>query len=240
MHRSVMVVILLAMVVIAADALWAGPILPDLAPGSQYQLIFVTSDTIVGTYGTEAPYNALVNTDAAALNTLLASAGITGITWSAITSTADGVEARYNAPWEGVPVYRLDGVQVNYPNTSLYSASFDSSTGLSNPVLYDQAGFVGPVEDVWTGSEPTGGNTQPQYFALGGSRFPYYPYAVAVFGRTDATSDSWLYAGNDVPSDNLSLYGLSSVITVPAPEPGTLALAVAGAMAFVVIAQRKT
>ena len=50
-----------------ATPLMATVIAPiGLAPGSQYQLIFVTADTIAGSYGTEAPYNDFVNAEAAA------------------------------------------------------------------------------------------------------------------------------------------------------------------------------
>src|SRR5689334_6429227 len=74
-----------------------------LAPGSQYQLAFVTADTTTATSATEAYYNAFVSAQAAQ------NASLPATTWSAITSTADGTNASLNAPWLGLPVYDTTG-----------------------------------------------------------------------------------------------------------------------------------
>ena len=63
-----------------------------LAPGSEYQLIFVTQGTIKATSSQESTYNTFVTTQAA-LNTNLPSA-----TWTAITSVT-GTAASSNAPY---------------------------------------------------------------------------------------------------------------------------------------------
>jgi hypothetical protein len=189
--------------------LMAGPILlPRLAAGSQYQLIFVTSDSISGRSVTEAPYNALVTLDAAPINSVLASAGIFGVSWSAITSTLDGSTASGNTPWGGCPVYNLQAIQVNQPTLSLYSGT------LLNPVRFDPLGHNN-IPVVWTGSEDDG---------LPFSR-PLGVDSTTVVGAPYLDS-GWLH--NPVyepPSWELNpIYGLSSVITVPTPEPATLSL----------------
>jgi hypothetical protein len=188
----------------------ATPILPSLAPGSQYQLIFVTSDTIDGNAGTEAPYNTLATTDAASLNTFLASAGITGVTWHAITSTADGVIASTNAPWGSVRVYNTQSQQVNNSSASLYSGA------LQNPVMYDQTGATAANTFPWTGSKASGTADSP----LGSSS------SSATFGSTSAVNTTWADFGFNPLFTTRSVYALSSVITVPVatPEPATITL----------------
>ena len=189
------------------------PILPSLAPGSQYQIIFVTSDLTDGTSSTEAPYNNMVNVDAAPINSLLASAGIHGVSWSAITSTADGTAASTNAPWGGVPVFNLGSTQINLPGVSLYSGA------ILNPVQLDEAGMIAPsTQEVWTGSSEIG---IPE-FPLGYSLPPGNPEA--SFGYTFSTDSTWLDEGPQSQDFECHLYGLSSVITIPAPEPATLSL----------------
>jgi hypothetical protein len=209
--RSFAVFLLAASAAFALPAtqLLGAPILPSLAPGSSYQLIFVTSDKIVGSYGTEAPYNALVNADAAPLNTLLASAGITGVTWSAITSTyQDGISAAANAPWGGVPVYDTQATQVNIPTYSLYYGA------LQSPVSYDEDGFF-VNNSVWTGSTPTG---------IGAQELGQPDQHPATSGLTLLTNGLWLDAETPINTDGLQVFGLSSVITNPTPEPATITL----------------
>ncbi len=211
MSRFIAAILLAAFAAISipVKTLMAGMILPSLAPGSQYQLIFVTSDTIDGSAGTEVPYNALVNLDAAPINALLASAGITGITWSAIISTVDGTSATSNAPWAGSMVFNMQAQQVNAPGQFLYQVF-----GLPIPVQFDQLGS--PTGSfVWTGSDPTGGPNLP----LGSSS------GFSLLGDPTGSGVAWIFLpaasfqGNDLP-----VYGLSSLITVPVPEPATLSL----------------
>jgi hypothetical protein len=198
---------------IPPNTLMAGPILPSLAPGSEYQLIFVTSDLTDGTFSTEDPYNELVNTNAASINSLLASAGIHGVSWSAITSTADGTAAKTNAPWGGVPVFNLNCTQINLPGESLYVGA------ILNPVLFDDGGLIPPYTlQVWTGSNETGipsfplGNPLPIGLPLGS------------FGDSSSTDSDWLFEGPQSLVYGFHVYGLSSVITIPTPEPATVSL----------------
>lgn len=186
-----------------------------LAPGSQYQLIFVTADTIVGSYGTEAPYNAFVNSQAA----LGVSSGLPSTSWTAITSTADGTKASDNAPWLGLPVYNTQGIQVNLPAQSLYAGSVFS------PVRYDQYGQDPPIPTAtWTGSTALGDPNVP----LGSQDIHSVidPFALAAStGIFTATGGiAWLQAQfNFFPQySSHPVYALSSALVVP--EPGTLTL----------------
>ncbi|HVU90076.1 MAG TPA: PEP-CTERM sorting domain-containing protein [Pirellulales bacterium] len=187
-----------------------------LAPGQQYQLIFVTYDSIAGTMGTEAPYNLFVNAEAAQ------NPDLPSTTWSSITTTVDGVTAESNAPWLGLPVYNTQGIQVNIEGQSLYSGT------LANPVLYDQFGNAYPGPD--TEYAYTGYGNDPVNSAPLGSP------AGASDGIPSFTSTYWLDAGAiTTPEIPLPIMALSGAITVAAPEPDGLllaGLAVAGFFAW--------
>ena len=220
MQKSI-AVFLIAFATLASTAaqLMGSPVLPTLAPGSSYQLIFVTSDTIAGNSPIEPPYNALVNTDAAPLNTLLATAGITGVTWHAITSTFDGTSASVNAAWGGVPVFNTQGLQVTVPSQSLYSGA------LAIAVQYDENGGTAAGSTVWTGATITGGIAVNA--ALG------IPIDEPVVGHFTASNVAWLDATKQAETVSFPLYGLSSVITVPlVPEPSSGMLAGLGIGGF--------
>lgn len=181
-----------------------------LTPGTQYQLVFVTSDGFLASSTNVSTYNTDVTTEAA-LNTTLASFdAANGVAWTVI-GTVPGVNANANAPSSGL-VYTLDGTQVASSANSLYSGSLLAAVDINQ---------YGNTENtsVWTGSSSNGANTNP-FYELGGT-FP-------VEGYSTSTSSTWLNGTNGIEAANdLPLYALSSVITVPSssavPEPSTLA-----------------
>jgi hypothetical protein len=176
-----------------------------LAPGSKYQLIFVTYDTTTAASTNIGDYNAFVNSEAAV--------GVPfglpdGLTWHAVVSTAD-VNAKDNAPSNGLPVYNTRGQLV--AASSIYSGS------LLAPVSYTQIGIGYDVWNagVWTGSDPHGigmpGGT------LGG------PGMNAEYGYAGGATEIWTDSGSAGLPVLLGLYALSDPITF-VPEPATLAL----------------
>ncbi len=173
-----------------------------LAPGSQYQLIFETSECTAAWSADISYYNSFV-TQQAALSSSLPAA-----TWSAVASTWT-VNASANAPvYDSVPIFNTRG-QLVATGTQLWSGE------LSSLPEYDQNGdlFGGLV---WTGSLPDGA-IAPLPLGTGGSSY---------FGDLDSPGPGqWIDHGVYLPSGSLfSLYGLSSPITVPVPEPGTVTL----------------
>ncbi len=215
MIRFYTVFLLAALAAFDATPLLATVIAPiGLAPGAQYQLIFVTSGTIVGSYGTEAPYNEFVNSEAA----LGVSSGLPSTSWTAITSTADGTKASNNAPWLGLPIYNTQGIQVNFPTQSLYSGS------VSAPVRYDQYGLDPQIPTAtWTGSTAFG---EPQV-PLGsqGVHSVIDPFALAASnGFFTSAGSAWLEGQfNFFPQYSLHpVYALSSALAVPEPATFTL------------------
>jgi hypothetical protein len=180
-----------------------------LAPGTQYQLAFVTDDGFDATSATISDYNTDVTNEAALNATLAAFDSANGVTWTVIGST-DTVNAAVNAPSTGL-VYTLNNVEV--ASSGLYGGT------LLSPIDVDQNGNI--LSDVvWTGSNTAG-------TAAGGINDLGQDFT--EIGESGLSTGSWIADHNGTESDNaLSLYALSSVLTVPSststPEPATAAL----------------
>ncbi len=192
---------------------------PDLPPGTQYQLIFVTMQLTAATSMHIADYNAFV-TEQAGLNPSLPQ----GITWNAIGTASDAI-AKVNAPWLGLPVYNTRGQLV----ASASSGGLYVHTHL-NPVEYDQFGNTGPIwsggEFAWTGSFDGGGPIPNNVNILGGQE----PWIGNAASPGYPNGNLWLSATysdyNEPPTLQLPMYALSTAIT--APEPSGMMLAAFG------------
>lgn len=174
--------------------------LPDLAPGSEYQLIFVTSGTITATSPDINVYNSFVISQAA-LNPSLPSAS-----WSAVVSTPT-VNAIDNAPtYSNIPIYNTQGQLVATGSTGFWSGT------TLNAIAYDQNGTPASA-NAYTGSNDQGdafGDSMGQSLVTVGA--PHYV-------------NLWLDEGGYIPPTySLPVYALSSPITISAvPEPKTWA-----------------
>lgn len=202
-----------------------------LAPGTKYQLIFVTADTTVATSADINYYNTFVKSEAA-LNP-----SVPSTTWNAVAATPT-IAANVNAPSTGLPVYNTQGQEVASAATGLYTPT------LVNSISFDQFGNLGPeisttliakavggmAPEVWTGTYSTG---ELNSDGLGSSFFQPARSPVGLF--TEA-NQKW---ANDVIEPEaettlLPLYALSSPITF-VPEPATPILL---ASAFLMIGGR--
>lgn len=210
---------------LTAAAGYAGTIVTTpagLAPGTQYQLAFVTTDGFVADDPTIADYNAAVTSEAAMDPALAAFDTANGVTWTLIGSTT-AVNASSNAASAGL-VYNLAGVEV--ASSGLYSGS------LLAPIDIDQSGNTESTT-VWTGSNTAG-------TAAGGIND--FGQTFTEYGNSSSITGSWIAEENGIEADNfIPLYALSSVITVAspsaAPEPGTMLL-LSGAIAVLFSAKR--
>jgi hypothetical protein len=197
-----------AIVAGSSASLFATVTLPNLPPGSHYQIIFATSDETSATSGSISTYNTLATNDAAPLNLLLPA----GVTWHAVGSTLT-TAASANAPsFSNIPVYNTHGIEVSAGN--LYSGS------LLAPVQYDENGNAPPINLIWTGATASGGiSVNPL-----GSADP-------EFGDSNSSTSGWITGQTGDPASiPWPVYALSSPITV-VPEPATatlLAVALAG------------
>jgi hypothetical protein len=227
MQKSADILLLGAVI---AGILHTGTVMADiiapigLAAGSEYQLIFVTYGTTNAESNDISTYNAFVSAQAA-LNPLLPAA-----TWDAVASTAT-VEALTNAPNATigggyVPVYNTQGIEVS-GSEGLYTPSGESPL---NGIFYDQYGSappsVSPSNYVWTGSKYGG------VFGTAGGAHGIFTEATLGGPNNPITGDDGAaYVGNWMTWDDsqstsalLPMYALSSVLTVPSPEPATVSL----------------
>ena len=202
--------VVLLVLVCNAEA-FAGVLLtpPDLLPGQQFRLAFVTSGSRDALSSNIEDYNTFV-TNQAALNSALNS--IT--TWKAIGSTLT-IAARDNTGTNpatiGVPVYRLDGVRI----ANNYADLWDGF--LFERLQIDEMGTPKDTA-VWTGTMVDGTRDTAFNLQLGSSD------AVAT-GFSGALGGAWLFNSYDRnPGTPNSLYAISSVLTVQTqavPEPST-------------------
>ena len=201
---------------------------PELAPGAQYRLIFVTSTKTVATSPDISYYNGFVQ---AAADTVpeLAALG----PWRAIGSTAT-VNARDNTDTNylnsvGLPIYTIGGgtffhqydpVPFSLPN---YKIADNNQTfwasGANGVILTEQGTTYRSV--VYTGTIIKG--TKPFHFtnptdgrhALG-SGTAAQPGPAPYVGRSDGGGQTWIHAGvSNGATLEFPLYAMSGVLTVP-------------------------
>jgi PEP-CTERM motif len=187
----------------------------------------VTSTTTYATSSDIAYYNSFVTSVANGSPELAA----LGTTWTAIASTLT-VDARDNtntnpASGSGVPIYNVGGLLVASDNTNLWQLQ------VANTISVTEDGSASTLYGAWTGSLADG---RGETLAHGGR-----PFGDLVLGSSGGNSTSgyvfqpigysWVagsVAGNAL--NQLPLYGISGILTVP--EPGTSALLTLGLVAF--------
>ena len=209
-----------------AGRLFATVIPPiGLAPGSQYQLIFVTADPHNATSSDIDIYNQFVSQEASFSSELPPDA----TTWNAVAST-DTTDANVNAPSGTYPVYNTAGQLVADAGVGIYTGV------LQHLVAYDQFGNLATEaqdNNVWTGSDYTGtgiaGNT------LGG-------FGDAEIGQF-ALDGTWLQFTTAVKISEVAFsrpfYALSTALTLPAPEPSSIVLGLFAMAGLTAVAIRK-
>ena len=215
----------LASLALPATRLSAGVIAPiGLAPGSPYQLIFVTADSTNAESVSINGYNAFVQEEAA----ISSSPVVQGATWTAVASVSI-TSASANAPSTGTyPIYNTAGQLVEPIGTSLYGST------LVNLVDYDQFGNLADFQAVWTGTDPTGlaDPTEPL-----GTSYPIVGYT--AYGTSGNKPGQWLDTTFTNSFNTLPLYALSSPIISPVPEPSTIALFCSGLLGLWAVYPRR-
>jgi len=191
---------------------------PSLAPGSPYQLVFVTSGTRDASSTLIADYNTFVNNQAAQ-NPSLTGTNM-GVQYFAIGSTTT-VNANVNAAVTA-PVYNFNGDKVADSFADLWDGSLD------NGIAYDEFANFASFPDMWTGTTTSGigfvGNEL-------GSTSPRSGFAFS-------SAPNWISDGIGPAAANFAFYGLSQQLTTPVPEPSTWLLAIIGSAAVLVVRRK--
>ncbi len=205
---------------IAAAVAGATPVTvpPDLNPGDQYRLAFVTSrsqfDAVplgMSIYNGRITAVAIAVPELAELSTYWRIIGST----SPSPSNINPINARDNTGTNptvevGVPIYLLNGSKLAFDNLDLWNGS------IAVPLNIDEQGRpVGGDVLVWTGTA-SNGVVQKR---LGGT----YP----TTGSTTATNGTWIGGETNAFSTPGRYFGMSGVLTV-IPEPSTALLLTLG------------
>ena len=156
---------LLAVALVAsmsAGSAKADAVLPTgLTPGSEYQILFLTSDGTTATSSNIGDYNSFVRQEADQSPQLLALAA----TWTAVASTS-AFNANQASSTTNIPIYDTQGdlLEPNFPSLFTepnFSGPYYNQFGAYQQPLYPGFDAYGPI--VWTGitglkfSAPTNG-----------------------------------------------------------------------------------
>jgi hypothetical protein len=195
---------LAALFALSPIAAMAEVILPSLAAGSSYQLVFTTWSSRNAFSSSIADYNSFVRSQAA-LNSDLPST-----TWWAVAST--GLAAQSNARvYPNIPIYNTAGELVAANGIEFYS-----STHLAS-MAFNQFGTP-RVASVWTGISANGNPAN-------------YLDAVrpaTTYGASARLDQGWAAASESFNNlEERALYGLSEPL-VAVPEPSTYVMALWG------------
>jgi len=190
---------------------------PDLNPGADYRLAFVTStkrDAFAQDIGSYNTFVANVAAGVPALNALattwtcLGSAG--NRSTSVYTNANQNTLTRASDP--SAPIYRLDGLRVADGNIALWGGS------LANPIAIDEHGdFL--ATKVWTGTRGTGTRGGDWFLGDTGGGWVYFGSSTGT--GTGGGGSAWVDNLGDQKATQYSLYAISGLLTVPDPPPNS-------------------
>ena len=204
-HRTALAALLgYAVILIARPTILAATvILPNLPPGSQYQLLFVTADMRDATSSNLAVYDAFVSQEAAL------SPSLPSTTWHAIVSNATINAFTHDVTYPSIPLYNTHGQLVAHGTSDFWYPSHLA------PITYDQYGILEPNAEPWTGTNPNGTANNPFGNSTLGVRYAWASSYHSADWIASGTAGYNLYAG--------PFYAMSTPITV-VPEPTALTL----------------
>lgn len=245
------------------------PISWGLAPGTTFQLVFVTFGTTDATSTNIADYDAFVNSQYVNQITYNGSP----LSWQAIGLTQGSSpvsdNSRYSSTANAHVIYNLNGQQVS---TTTNGSAFWQTNGYNqhvNPINYTvtSGGSLSASAYTyawtgfdWDGSAPSSnaydsnGNPQGVVSSALGLSVDYFrqtydeqfnPVYVAAtlsaaFGRIPAVANGWAAIGDDQPLSTLRpIYAISSVITVAAIPEPSTYAVAAGLLALAAAAWRR-
>jgi hypothetical protein len=200
----------------------AGIITPSrLQPGQQFRVVFVTTAQTSASSFDISSYDTIVQGEATA-----AGIGIYNnepVTWGAI-GTTPAVSAVDRLPVDNVPIFLPDGTEVAPSGAALWNTA---NVDLLSPINETATGSLTDPEFVWTGTGPAGGRAWESN-CLGN-----WMNLLTPLGSTASIDSGWVYAARDGTWYSYKLYGFSSILTAPVPEPATICLLGFGALSLI-------
>ncbi len=227
MVRGLLEAVLVA-AMLAGTAMADATLPKGLPQGSQYQILFITSDGTSASSSNIATYNSFVTAEANQSPTLRA----LGVNWTAVCSTTT-FSASNATNTTNVPIYDTKGDLLEPSFGALMtSSSFRGPEYTQNGT--EKSGYV------WTG-DVLANNSLGSKSPSGplGSPYPVWGFDYAELGGSGDATQEWLCqdaGGSNGYHD--PFYAISSPVTI-VPEPSTLALLIAGAVGLLALAWRR-
>lgn len=190
---------------------------PDLNPGDQYRLVFVTDGERDATSTDINVYNAFVNDAALAIPELAA----LNTNWKAIasTSTVDAnvntgtVPSKFAGGSVGFPIFRFDGIKVVDDYDDLWDGYLDNGIIITEKgIIVPKIPELGPPRVwAWTGTNANSGYKEPTV-VLGNPPVGLVSIAEVHLFTPFAL---WTQIGFDEPENSYRLFAISGVLSVP-------------------------
>lgn len=187
---------------------------PGLDPGSSYRIMFITTTTRNATSLNINDYNNFVDAAANANGSLLQPLGAT---WKAIASVPGISGATNIGGVSSVPIYLMDGTLVANDTADLWD------TTIAHTINLTELGTTTTSQFAWTGTLSGGG--------IDGFPLGYTGDAQnrVTRGRTDTLiPHQWVQNSLTSKFTSYPMYGISSVLTTPVPEPSACLLGAVG------------
>jgi hypothetical protein len=154
-------------------------------------------------------------------------------TWTVIGSTPS-VNAIDNIGQDpGVPIYNTAGLLVADDATTSSGGLFSGS--VLTPIDYDENGALNPVF-TFTGTDANG---VASYAPLGPGDYGYYGALLGISTFTDSEWVQYTVGSSGCDSCSNSLYVISGILTVPAPEPSAAVLVSLGGAILLLALKRR-
>jgi len=193
-----------SMLLVAGGSMLQADVIPPvgLAPGTQFRLIFVSSQTRVSDDANVSVYDSFINTlaDAAGLGVYNGAP----VAWHVLGSTPAPLNAIDRLPNSSVPIYDMNGDLVANAANDIWSGA------LLHAIDFTEAGQ--PLSALVFTATLSTGLLDPTLQGFG-------EFGDQIVGNSSSSDSGWIDFGKSFNMTAHSFYGFSDMITVAAPPP---------------------